>query len=33
MREEIEVRERQSESIEKFIQTAHKYVDIEELDP
>ena len=33
LREEIQVQERQNENIEKFIQTAHKYVDIEELDP
>ena len=33
LREEIQVQERQNENIEKFIQTAHKYVDIKELDP
>ena len=33
LREEIQVQERQNENIEKFIQTAHKYVDIEELVP
>ena len=33
LRDEIQVQERQNENIEKFIQTAHKYVDIEELDP
>ena len=33
LREEIQVQERQNENIDKFIQTAHKYVDIEELDP
>lgn len=33
LREKIQVQERQNENIEKFIQTAHKYVDIEELDP
>jgi len=33
LREEIQVQERQNENIERFIQTAHKYVDIEELDP
>ena len=32
LRQEIEVHERQNENIEKFIQKAHKYVDIEELD-
>ncbi len=32
LRQEIEVQERQNENIEKFIQKAHKYVDIEELD-
>ena len=32
LRQEIEVQERQNENIEKFIQTAHKYVGIEELD-
>ena len=32
LRQEIEVQERQSENIEKFIQTAHKYVGIDELD-
>ena len=33
LREEIQVQERQNENIERFIQTAHKYVGIEELDP
>ena len=33
LRQEIEVQERQNENIERFIQTAHKYVDIEELNP
>ena len=33
LREEIRVQERQNENIEKFIQTAHKYVEIEELYP
>ena len=32
LRQEIEVQERQNENIEKFIQTAHKYVGIYELD-
>ena len=32
MRQEIEVQERQNENIEKFIQTAHKYVGIDKLD-
>ena len=32
LRQEIEVQERQNENIEKFIQTAHKYVGINELD-
>ena len=32
LQQEIEVQERQSENIEKFIQKAHKYVGIEELD-
>ena len=32
LRQEIEVQERQNENIEKFIQTAHKYVGIDELD-
>ena len=31
LRQEIEVQERQNENIEKFIQTAHKYVGIDEL--
>ena len=31
--QDIEVQERQNENIEKFIQTAHKYVGIEALDP
>ena len=30
--QETEVQERQNENIEKFIQTAHKYVGIDELD-
>ena len=33
LRQEIEVQARQSENIEKFIQTAQKYVSIETLDP
>ena len=33
LRQDIEVQERQSENIEKFIQTAQKYVGIETLDP
>lgn len=33
LQQEIEVQERQNENIEKFIQKAHKYVGIEELDP
>lgn len=33
LREEIQVQKRQNENIERFIQTAHKYVGIEELDP
>ena len=33
LRQEIEVQTRQSENIEKFIQTAQKYVSIETLDP
>ena len=32
LQQEIEVQEGQNESIEKFIQKAHKYVGIEELD-
>lgn len=32
LRQEIEVQERQNENIEKFIQTAHKYVGIDKLD-
>ena len=32
LRQEIEVQERQNNNIEKFIQTAHKYVGIDELD-
>jgi hypothetical protein len=32
LRQEIEVQERQNENIEKFIQTAHTYVGIDELD-
>lgn len=33
LRQEIEVQERQNENMEKFIQKAHKYVGIKELDP
>ncbi|MGN1034752.1 MAG: DUF4368 domain-containing protein [Oscillospiraceae bacterium] len=33
LRQEIEVQEIQNENIERFIQTADKYVDIEEIDP
>ena len=33
LRQDIEVQERHNENIEKFIQTAQKYVDIETLDP
>ena len=33
LRQEIEVQARQSENIEKFIQTAQKYVAIDSLDP
>lgn len=33
LRQDIEVQERQNENIEKFIQTAQKYVGIEALDP
>ena len=32
LQQEIAVQERQNENIEKFIQKAHKYVGIEELD-
>ena len=32
LQQEIEVQERQSENMEKLIQKAHKYVNIEELD-
>ena len=32
LRQEIAVQERQNDNIAKFIQTAHKYVGIEELD-
>lgn len=32
LQQEIEVQERQNENLEKFIQKAHKYVGIEELD-
>ena len=32
LRQEMEVQEQQNENIEKFIQTAHKYVVIDELD-
>ena len=33
LRQEIEVQERQNENIERFVRTADKYVDIEEIDP
>ena len=33
LRKNLEVQQRQNENIEKFIQKAHKYVGIEELDP
>ena len=33
LRKDLEVQQRQSENIEKFVQKAHKYVGIEELDP
>ena len=33
LRQEIEVQERQNENIERFIRTADKYVDIDEIDP
>ena len=33
LRKDLEVQQRQNENIEKFIQKAHKYVGIEELDP
>ena len=33
LRQEIEVQEKQNENIERFIRTADKYVDIEEIDP
>ena len=33
LRQEIEVQERQNENIDRFIRTADKYVDIEEIDP
>ncbi len=33
LRQDVEVQERQSENIEKFIQTAQKYVGIETFDP
>lgn len=33
LQQEIEAQERQSENIEKFIQKAHEYVGIQELDP
>ena len=33
LRQEIEVQERQNENIERFIRTADKYVNIEEIDP
>ena len=33
LKQEIEVQERQNENIERFIRTADKYVDIEEIDP
>jgi hypothetical protein len=32
IQQEIEVQERQNENVEKFIQTAHKYVGIDKLD-
>ena len=32
LQQELEVQERQNENIEKFIQTAHKYVSIDKLD-
>ena len=32
LQQEIEVQERQNKNLEKFIQKAHKYVGIEELD-
>lgn len=32
LRQKIEVQERQNENVEKFIQTAHKYVGIDKLD-
>ena len=32
LRKDLEVQERQNENIEKFIQTAHKYVGIDKLD-
>ena len=32
LQQEIEVQERQNENVEKFIQTAHKYVGIDKLD-
>ena len=33
LRKDLEVQQRQNENIEQFIQKAHKYVGIEELDP
>ena len=33
LKQEIEVQERQNENIERFIRTADKYVNIEEIDP
>ena len=33
LQQEIEVQERQSENLEKFIRKAHKYVKLETLDP
>ena len=33
LQQEIEVQERQNENLEKFIQKAHKYVELETLDP
>ena len=33
LRKDLEVQQRQNENIEKFIQKAHTYVGIEELDP
>lgn len=33
LKQEIEVQERQNENVERFVRTADKYVDIEEIDP